>query len=1069
MRFRFLACLILGAACQTNLAVDSHDKIACSNGKQCPSAFFCETSLGVCLPTGSDPATESVTFTLPHDGDTNVSTTGQIVIALTLPVDLASAALRVHLTDSGGNAVALAAPTAPESATLVVAPTASLVPLTTYTFTLDADLAADSSSYALPSPHATTLQFTTGQHRDTVPPGPVSNVLIEQSAERADLSWSNPVDSDWAGVVVVANFAAALVLDPGAGAPDFPTQGTSYAVGSSIGAGTAFVAAVVSADQVSVVNLQSGFYDWAFFAMDSSTNYSTPTHVPFVSATQWTWCPSGQGTYVATSPDDGLQSLLLDNGTQTQTTPSAIGTTAILKSPDVSIDTTYTLRFSVTNADGEYRSISETFIASDPLLGTHDDPGTNLKVPLGGTAAFGFNAFEWPIIHAQVDSDPAIGEENWLDLTTPLQKVGNTSNAVAQMNNAGEFAIQVRAEAPNCDPGPWQTSSEFLVGGGARYVSQALGSDTAPGYDGSSRVTAYKSLDKAMVDAWAASDMDIYVSEGTYAPTAAARPNGCGNCGSAQAFTQGLVVPSHTRLYGGYSDDFLTRDVPIMDSTQHAVARQYETIIQGFLNALDYIVADSNSDFAAVVTQTGTSAITLDGFTIEPVPPAPTDGRVAGVYFSTASGGTLNNNHIHSCPVTGGSSPVGMAVDAREDGAGLFITNNWLDPTSSGGELGVNAESPGGGAEPLTISGNLITSAKGIFVFQNDVATITSPQPLVDIEHNRIIGDPSPALSFSGNETGFECDGAANLKFLDNYVQPSSATYDFATSTALLVNFSCFGIIANNVFDGGVNSQHSNGISIGGTIPLAPGGQIQSLLVSNNIIFAGMGTDQRTAINWFGSGGALANGDIIVAHNDVLATNTGSASIGRTTLVDAGSDGGAYVGRFINNIFFGLWSTPSGPQPPPGLMTARGNMDSWQNNLIVNDNQLQGFNRNGSNDPLASWVADWCDGGPYQEAVLNTGTVISDLSVGQLFKSFAGDAAAYSNIEAADFTPVNNALAMGLDTRQNACGGIGNAGANACPTTPPTTSNESCGNVTLDAAGRTRPSTPAVGAYEFAP
>jgi hypothetical protein len=1072
--------LLFAVGCEANLTVDAHDKISCATSKECPQGFSCEQELGACIPSGADAARQAVTFTLPHDGDSNVSTTGQIVVALALPVDLASAATRAHLTSASGDAVALNPPTSPEANTLIITAAAELSSLTEYTLVLDPGITADSAALALPSNAATTIHFTSAERRKTTPPGPVSAILIDHvSAARADLSWINPPDSDWAGVLILRKFGAPLVLDATAANPDLPTSGVSYAVGAQIGA--AQVAGVIASDHLSLVDLQAGFYDWAFFAMDTSTNYSAPKHVPFVSATAVTWCPSESGAYGATSTDAGTQALLLtpSGGTETRLATTALGTSVTLAPPDVSIGASYSLRFSAMGDDGEYRSVPQTFVASDAsLLPLAQPTGVAApKIGLGGTAVFGFNAYAWPAFEAAVDTDPAPEPETeiWAPISATLN--GAASYASAPMTNAGAFKLRVRPVVAGCGDAAWVESNEFTVGGGARYVSQALGNDSN---DGTSRVSAFKSIEKAIALANGTDTLDIYVSEGTYAPTAipcpatntatSGGPNNGDKCaadmgGAPPYYTQGLVLPGNTRLFGGYSDDFLARDLPVVDATQHSVARQYETIIQGDLYTEDYEHTgggyDSQDCHTAVTFTYGSGGNLLDGVTIEMVGAEATSH--CGIYIGRYVGATINNCHIRSShPSTGTPWAVAMRC-----GQPVTLSNNWIDPNGeNSNEVGVYTPC-GTFGTPVTITGNLITSVQGLIISENNDAPSLPVQPLFLIDHNRIIGDPSPSAVIGGGAVGVSCGGATRLQFTHNFVQPTFPAYQGVGTLAFLSGDHCFGTVSDNTIDGGVNSSASVAMQIGGVVPLPqPSEPMNTFVFSNNIISAGLGSGQRTALVWSGSNpDASSSAELIFAHNDFLAYSGVAGQLGRnsTELVNAG--GAQYlprVGRMVNNLFFGLWTNQQ------GLLYSHGDFGAFQNNLFVLDPKLSLYDNNGSDFyTLSDFQTEICGD---NEMIFSAGNAATSLPVSSLFKNFAGDAAAYANIEAADFTPITAAVSVGLDTTLAICGGTQNGTANACELTPTSSQGTDwCGNVTVDKAGAARPSVPAAGAYEPAP
>ena len=600
---------------------------------------------------------------------------------------------------------------------------------------------------------------------------------------------------------------------------------------------------------MSVVDLQPGFYDWAFFAMDSSTNYATPTHVPFVSAATLTWCPSESGTYQASSTDTGTQALLLtpSGKDQVQTSATPLGSTTPLPLATVAIGTSYSLRFSAVGSDGEYRSVPHPFVASDASLAVLAQPTgvAGSTVGLGANAVFGFNAYAWPAFEAAVDTDPVPSSEAWSPIAVSAN--GPASTVSKSMGSAGAFKLRVRPVVSDCSPAAWIESNEFTVGGGARYVSQAVGSDSN---DGTSRVSPYQTLDKALAVAHGANTLDIYVAQGTYTPTAPPRPANYNwshwQPGTAQIYTQGLVVPASTRIFGGYASDFLSRDPALIDSTLHAVARAHETIIQGDLWSEDYEATgyDSENCHTAITALTGTGGIALDGLTIQATGAEDTDQT--GVFLGQFVDMQINNCHLRG--TTTGSNGKARGLEAR-CGVPLRFTNNWFEPHGNhASEEAVKIECAAH-PTPVTLTGNLMTATNGLNVSQNNFASAMVDQPLFTIDHNRIMYNTSPGAPTDGNSIGFICSGAVRLGFTHNILTPGFNVFALSGATAFISTDHCFGVVSDNLIDGGSNVNSSNAFQIAGAIPLpVVGHPAQSLLIANNIISAGSGSQNRNGI-----------------------------------------------------------------------------------------------------------------------------------------------------------------------------------------------------------------------------
>ena len=104
---------------------------------------------------------------------------------------------------------------------------------------------------------AATLTVTTAPAPDTIPPGPVTDVLSNVTASSVDLSWVNPVDADFAGVMIRRA--------TGATPPASPTAGTL--VTDTAEAATSFTDTDVAA---------GAQYSYALFAHDAVPNPPLP-------------------------------------------------------------------------------------------------------------------------------------------------------------------------------------------------------------------------------------------------------------------------------------------------------------------------------------------------------------------------------------------------------------------------------------------------------------------------------------------------------------------------------------------------------------------------------------------------------------------------------------------------------------------------------------------------------------------------------------------------------------------------------------------------------------------------
>jgi hypothetical protein len=100
---------------------------------------------------------------------------------------------------------------------------------------------------------------------DLAPPAPVMDLTASDDGSQVDLSWTNPTDSDLAGVMIVRSQADVGQFEPVAGA--------SYAVGDAVGPGeeVVFVGTGTAATDTGAITGFNGYHAWTF---DTAGNYS---------------------------------------------------------------------------------------------------------------------------------------------------------------------------------------------------------------------------------------------------------------------------------------------------------------------------------------------------------------------------------------------------------------------------------------------------------------------------------------------------------------------------------------------------------------------------------------------------------------------------------------------------------------------------------------------------------------------------------------------------------------------------------------------------------------------------
>ncbi len=99
---------------------------------------------------------------------------------------------------------------------------------------------------------------------DTTPPAEVSVATAASGDQSVALTWSNPADADFTGVLILQSAAPVM---------DAPATGNSYSVGDNIGPSS--VVSIGVGEQHLAANLNNGFtYHFKLFTYDSTHNYS---------------------------------------------------------------------------------------------------------------------------------------------------------------------------------------------------------------------------------------------------------------------------------------------------------------------------------------------------------------------------------------------------------------------------------------------------------------------------------------------------------------------------------------------------------------------------------------------------------------------------------------------------------------------------------------------------------------------------------------------------------------------------------------------------------------------------
>src|SRR4051794_37995730 len=119
---RSLAVLAFLAAigCRASLDVPDAATISCNDDRDCPEPRTCQTVLHRCVGRGTVLQEQRVVFTTPGNGNGNVSTTADIVLAFSLAVDADALAPFISLgSDNGPVELVSAQPTGDPSVVVV--------------------------------------------------------------------------------------------------------------------------------------------------------------------------------------------------------------------------------------------------------------------------------------------------------------------------------------------------------------------------------------------------------------------------------------------------------------------------------------------------------------------------------------------------------------------------------------------------------------------------------------------------------------------------------------------------------------------------------------------------------------------------------------------------------------------------------------------------------------------------------------------------------------------------------------------------------------------------------------
>lgn len=266
---------------------------------------------------------------------------------------------------------------------------------------------------------------------DTTPPAAVTGLTANAGNAQVTLNWTNPTDSDFAGVIVLVKTAASLAV---------PVAGTSYALNASVAGDTGTTVAYKGNAATAVITglTNNTKYYFAVYAYDERPNYAataaTVDAIPGPPVISTPALPAdvhvgGQLTFTATS-GTGSYSWTVTAGTLSASTGASVTWTA--PATVNSAPTTVTVRVT----DPTTSLYVEGTVNVYPSVVVSDKPAT-VPVVLSGASSAAFHAadgdgsYTWTVKNA---AGAVVG--------TPQTGASFVFNAPTSGAFAGEYTIE---------------------------------------------------------------------------------------------------------------------------------------------------------------------------------------------------------------------------------------------------------------------------------------------------------------------------------------------------------------------------------------------------------------------------------------------------------------------------------------------------------------------------------------------------------------------------------------------------------------------------------------------------